>query len=220
MVRRSVWDREFVCSIHAVLIWSVIMLDPLWTQPSVDNPPADVKAAFSLLREVRLGFSSEPTADAERLVVQWAIALDNDAIIAKAFPLIDSPRRLTDRAPKFYFGPFGGAMSVVSSVLLQIHCAENEFTENERIPDYVPPGIQRINDWLDERGKMSLVQLDEQMCCGKHPQTLVFGGGYNHFPEDDFAEFILSLHWDNPENVVLIINPEEGPTRVWRPKWQ
>lgn len=102
-------------------------------------------------------------------------------------------------------------MSFVSSVLLQVSCAEESFhDEGPR------PGLVAINDWLSQRNMLPIVELDELMCCGKHPQTYVFGGGYNHFPEDDFADFILGMKWDCPENVVLVINPEEGPTRIWR----
>ena len=51
----------------------------------------------------------------------------------------------------------------------------------------------------------------------KHPQVDVFGGGFNYFPNDEFAAFVLSLPWQCQENVALLVNPENGPTKVFRP---
>lgn len=33
-----------------------------------------------------------------------------------------------------------------------------------------------------------------------------------------FAQFVMSRDWHFPENVVLIMQPEEGGTKVFRPK--
>lgn len=54
----------------------------------------------------------------------------------------------------------------------------------------------------------------------KHPQIVcLFGGGYNYFPDEKFLRFVKTLenYWNNPENVVVIINPEEGGCKVYRP---
>jgi hypothetical protein len=45
----------------------------------------------------------------------------------------------------------------------------------------------------------------------------VAGGGFNYFPEDDFAGFAMALPGSHPESVVLVTEPEERPTRIFRP---
>lgn len=62
------------------------------------------------------------------------------------------------------------------------------------------------------------VEVSELFGGCKHPQCLVFGAGLNHFSssEDAFADRVFAREWESPENVVLIIQPEDGPTRVWR----
>lgn len=106
-------------------------------------------------------------------------------------------------------------MSVVSSVILQMSTAENAFDDEEE----VRPGVDAITAWLEKYGHAPMVELQEHMPRGKHPQTFVFGGGYNHFPEDSFAEFVMGMTWNAPECVVLMINPECGETRIWRPAY-
>lgn len=101
-------------------------------------------------------------------------------------------------------------MSVVSSVLLQLSCVEDAHDGVN------PEWLSQLNAWLKSRHKLDLVRLDEIMARGRHPQTCVVGGGYNYFPEDEFADFVMAMKWESPENVVLIINPEDGPTRIWR----
>lgn len=103
-------------------------------------------------------------------------------------------------------------MSVVSSIILQISWSEDGF---DRTGEYGTEKIEKIDKWLEERGKLPLEYLSENMSKGKHPQTYVFGGGYNHFPEDDFAELIMSFKYEKPESVVLLINPENGATKIY-----
>lgn len=45
----------------------------------------------------------------------------------------------------------------------------------------------------------------------------MFCCGYNDFPENNFAEIAMSMNWMDPESVVLIMQPDEGSTRVIRP---
>lgn len=75
-----------------------------------------------------------------------------------------------------------------------------------------------INWWLDDHGFGPLKPLDDHYGGSKHPQINALGGGYNAFLEDEFAQFIMSREWRAPENVVLVIQPEEGPTRVFAGK--
>jgi hypothetical protein len=106
-------------------------------------------------------------------------------------------------------------MSVVSGVTLQISVSE-EYTERDAGPD-VYALVVKINDWLKERNFGPLESVEGHYGGSKHPQVAVFGAGYNYFPEDDFAGFVTSLNWNLPECVVLLVNPEEGSTKVVRP---
>ena len=103
-------------------------------------------------------------------------------------------------------------MSVVSGVVLCTSCCEEEVSEDGPAVLFV-----QINEWLSSRGLFHLVLVEDSFGGTKHPQMFVAGGGFNCFPEDDFAAYVIALPWENPERVVLIIQPEEGETRVFRP---
>lgn len=103
-------------------------------------------------------------------------------------------------------------MSVVSGVVLCTSCAEEEISEDGPVVLF-----EKINEWLAAKGSFKLNRVEDSFGGGKHPQMFVAGGGFNYFPEDEFAEFVMSLPWLFPERVVLIIQPEECETRVFRP---
>lgn len=105
-------------------------------------------------------------------------------------------------------------MSVVSGVVLCMSAGEEE------MEDELAPLLVEVNRWLAARGAFRLDPVEDGFGGSKHPQMIVAGGGFNHFDEDAFAEFVLGLPWGEPENVVLIIQPEDGPTRVFRPERQ
>lgn len=104
-------------------------------------------------------------------------------------------------------------MSVVSGVVLCTSIAEDCSSPNGQ-----PVLFERIQEWLTEHAGpfQQLSSVEGSFGGSKHPQMFVAGGGFNHFPENDFATFVLSLPWQNPENVVLVIEPDEGATRVFR----
>jgi len=98
-------------------------------------------------------------------------------------------------------------MSVVTGV-----CLITSVVEDDAL-------IQSVNKWLDERRFGPLVNIAEHGGGTKHPQWKELSAGYNYFVEPaEFAEFVLALDWEQPENVVLITQPEEGHTSVWRRK--
>ena len=74
-----------------------------------------------------------------------------------------------------------------------------------------------ISAWLGERSFGDLLAVQDGFGGTKHSAMIVVGAGFNYFPEDEFAEFVLGRPWKDPENVVLIIQPEQGKTRVFRP---
>src|SRR5215467_8254370 len=103
----------------------------------------------------------------------------------------------------------------VSGVTLMTALAD-EPSDSHRTTD-CPDNWGAVNQWLAEHHHGSLVMLDEHYGGNKHPQCHVGGGGFNYLSEDDFAAFVMSLPWERPDNVVLVIQPEEGRTRVFRP---
>lgn len=85
-------------------------------------------------------------------------------------------------------------------------------------PNFSDPA-KEINDWLKLHDFMPLESISRFYGGNKHPQCRVLGAGYNYFTvEEEFIEFIQNISWDSPENMVLIIQPEEGSTKVYRPK--
>lgn len=103
-------------------------------------------------------------------------------------------------------------MSVVSGVTLQTSLSE------KKADDEIPPQIARINAWLTSRGKGELCEVSGHYGGRKHPQVLVFGGGFSCLDEDEFAKLVMAEKWEEPENVVLLINPEDGPTQIFQPE--
>jgi hypothetical protein len=73
-----------------------------------------------------------------------------------------------------------------------------------------------VNGWLEERGISALAPI-EDFCSGdKHPQMTILSGGYNCFPNKEFVEFFKTIRWEWPENAILVLKPEDGPTEVYR----
>jgi len=76
-----------------------------------------------------------------------------------------------------------------------------------------------VRSWLVERHSQTLTEIADHAVGPKHPQFSAWCGGINYLApdEDAFAEFVLSRSWEGPERVVLVLQPEEGSTRVYRP---
>lgn len=99
-------------------------------------------------------------------------------------------------------------MSVVTGVMLLVSIGDG--TDHSIIDE--------IQAWLKARGRGQLAEISDYAGGSKHPQFEAFTAGINYFLEDaEFCEFVLSREWKYPENVVLILQPEDGPTRVFRP---
>lgn len=82
----------------------------------------------------------------------------------------------------------------------------------------MPFNFDRLNDWMESRGLFRpLGAIEDDLGGDKHPQFCATGAGLNYFPEEEFAAFFLSLDWRHPENAVLIMQPEQGVTKVIRP---
>ena len=107
-------------------------------------------------------------------------------------------------------------MSVVSGVVLCASCTEEYRNQGEDGP---PLWFEQINGWIvkQDRHWGQLKMVEYHFGGRKHPQMCVAGGGFNYFDEDAFVQIVLAFPWESPENVVLVIEPEDGPTRVFRP---
>jgi hypothetical protein len=105
-------------------------------------------------------------------------------------------------------------MSVVTGLVLVCSVGELlNWAENQ------PGNIPSVNQWLSDRNFEDLKELADTAATGnKHPQLLLYAAGYNHFPEDEFIDFFRNLQWESPERVVLVLQPEDGATRVIRPE--
>lgn len=102
-------------------------------------------------------------------------------------------------------------MSVVTAVTLICSLTDGEGDHDGELSRQ----ITDINEWLAERDFGPLVNVAAHSGGTKHPQCCTFHCGYNHFYESEFTAVALSMLWQDPENFVLVIQPEEGPTRVF-----
>lgn len=113
-------------------------------------------------------------------------------------------------------------MSIVTGVMLICE------TSGMDDPGAEPP-IMQIHQWLADRQPTPwywvMKNVAEAGGGSKHPQFEAWCGGFNLFSqfEEEFATFVLGRPWGSPEELVLVIRPEEGPPRVYRPpeeSWQ
>lgn len=111
-------------------------------------------------------------------------------------------------------------MSYVDSILLCISCAEDSVeAESSGLEFDTYPLVDKINAWLAECGFRPLVDITDHMGGTKHSQMCVFGAAFNYFASrDEFRAMVISLPWEYPEEVVLLMNPEDGATEVARPE--
>lgn len=105
-------------------------------------------------------------------------------------------------------------MSIVTGIIVVASVCEGDGNLSPEA------SVERLNDWLsahyrDESRALRL--LTEHFGGNKHPQLVAAGAGLNHLDEDAFAEAFLAMPWTDPENVLLIMQPEDGPTKVIRP---
>jgi hypothetical protein len=82
--------------------------------------------------------------------------------------------------------------------------------------DFDEQSIAEVQAWLSERKWPQLVDVSDASGGNKHPQFECWSAGINYFDETGFTAFVMSRDWLAPENMVLIIQPEEGSARVYR----
>lgn len=104
-------------------------------------------------------------------------------------------------------------MSVVSSVILTFTICEDS-TELPVGFDFFPL-LYSVNEWLINHNQGQLTDTSQAAGGDKHPQTVIATGGFNGLDEGEFSKFVLSLDWQFPENFALLIQPENGPLKIF-----
>jgi hypothetical protein len=82
-----------------------------------------------------------------------------------------------------------------------------------RIPDPAWPRdpIVKINAWLGERNLGVITEADTEKAGGtKGFEAVLFWGGFNYLPLEEFLGFIGSLPWLEPENVQVFVKPQHA----------
>ena len=79
---------------------------------------------------------------------------------------------------------------------------------------------REIRQWLRGQDRGDFRPVEDYFGGPKHPQMIVLGIGLNYFSdiEKEFIEFVLSRPWQYPEDVVLILSPEQRVTQIYRPE--
>lgn len=100
-------------------------------------------------------------------------------------------------------------MSVVTGIIVTCGLSDEE--------DGDAP--QLLNAWLSSHGYHApLADVTDAFGGRKHPQFCTLGGAINYFVDDEeFIAFVVNFPWKDPEEVVLIMRPEDGPVAVYRP---
>jgi hypothetical protein len=97
-------------------------------------------------------------------------------------------------------------MSYVTNVLLLFSLEENliegEFREKA-------PVIGGVNGWLEEHAFAGMENLSVHAGREKAMQANIYGGAYNYFDVDEFAEFLKEQSWRAPHSVQLLVKCEE-----------
>lgn len=101
-------------------------------------------------------------------------------------------------------------MSVVTGVM--VFCSVVEDDDGAK-----PDLFGEMDDWLWKHGFGKLQCVENETGGSKHPQFYAAGAGYNFFPQEEFATFFARLPWEEPDNAVLVMQPETGATWVVRP---
>jgi hypothetical protein len=98
-------------------------------------------------------------------------------------------------------------MSVVTGIMLILGAG-----------DWGAEPLREVQEWIAENyHDQQLKDVSDHAGGGKHPQFEAWAAGINYFDEDAFIEYAMSREWLHPEAMVLIVQPEDGTSRVFRP---
>lgn len=102
-------------------------------------------------------------------------------------------------------------MSVVSGITLIV-----SICEEQRIS---------FDDFLTKAACLKLPEfrdISDEAAGPKHPQFMIYCLGINYLPQETEQALILAFlesEWQCPENAILVIQPEDGETSIYRPKY-
>lgn len=107
-------------------------------------------------------------------------------------------------------------MSFVTTISLMARLSESGFSSLSSDG----AKLEAINRFLTERESDGLVDLTEVLdrSSSKVPGSRLLAAVCNNFSKSEFIKFMDILRWDDPEYVVLVLQPEEGETTIWRPR--
>lgn len=104
-------------------------------------------------------------------------------------------------------------MSVVSGITVICATYEPGFTDVGLALDL---RLSDLHDAVGRRGSW-FHEVSDHAGGYKHPQCRVYVAGINYLDDADrFAARVLDLQWKYPENLVIVVQPEDGATRVWQ----
>ena len=98
-------------------------------------------------------------------------------------------------------------MSVVTAIF--IACNLSEISSYGESGEERVPAIESINNGGALSTVGHLKKLSEYTGGSKHPQVLVYGGGFNHLPLDEFESDVKAAPWEEPGNVRIWIKRED-----------
>lgn len=105
-------------------------------------------------------------------------------------------------------------MSVVTGVTIISQCCDEHS---------IDALIQKLNDWIANDPPCAggqLYRVDRFYGGNKHPECLVWGGGFNYLSWREFVEYAKSLPWrenityPDETRVFLIVSPDQYPAEV------
>ena len=96
---------------------------------------------------------------------------------------------------------------------MQYSCCESE-------DDDECTRLNEINAWFkSQKVNIELKDLSGKSNGDRHPQLVICAAGINYWQastEKQFLNFIKSLDWHEPQQLVILFTTEEKATKVWR----
>lgn len=99
-------------------------------------------------------------------------------------------------------------MSWVTDVILIFSLSE--IFRNDDLEFSTSPELEKINQWLQDNGQNSLIDLSESMATGSRAfQACIYGGSFKSLDLNSFKKSISEQSWHARENLQLLIQEEQ-----------
>lgn len=105
-------------------------------------------------------------------------------------------------------------MSLVTGVMIISQCCNEHAIE---------PLVEKLNEWIANDvacGGGRLFEVDQYFGGRKHPECLVWGGGFNYLSWGGFIAYAESLPWreavtlPEEERVIMVVTLDQKPAQV------